>query len=750
MPNQLDSGRPEVNICPMESKPKQILDFIRANTDHPMKMKELAKALNIPNPGYSQFRNVVKELIRSGELVKLKRGRIGIATELNVRVGRIAITRSGVGYVMVEGEEGNDIYIPPVKLHTALDGDSVMVRLTGMYGEKRSGQVIKIVERAKRNIVGLFHQSRHFSFVIPDNKKLHRDIYIPDSETLNAKEGEKVVSVLTSWEDPYRNPEGKVTERLGMPGQPGVDMLTVLKSFDLPEQFPDDVLSEAEQASAKLSDDEIARRVDLCSECIYTIDPADAKDHDDAVSVVKTDSGYRLSVHIADVSFYVDEGTALDKEAFRRGNSVYLPGMVVPMLPEVLSNDVCSLKVNRKRLAHSVVMNFDDSGRMKDWKFANTLIKSRAKLSYEEVQEFFDKGTAPAKLTKVADNLTQARELARLLTKRRFEAGSLDFDLPESKIILNKKGEVLELGHKIRLESHRLVEEFMLAANRAVALEVFRKAQPFLYRVHDRPDFEKLKDFSELMKRLGYSFPVSPNMKPIVFSKFLEKIKDAPEADFINELMLRSMKKAVYQRENIGHFGLAFSHYTHFTSPIRRYPDLIVHRLLRKLKNGHYPVAYSRRVAGIIDSVGAHCSETERVAETAEREAVKVKQMSYMAQHVGDEFSGVISGVMPYGFFVRLDNIGVEGLVRMSTMDDDYYQHEEKRYRIVGRRTGRTFQLGDKIKVGVLKVDKVASEMDLFVLKASGADTAPRARSKRKQEKPERPRKDRRKGKKRK
>ncbi len=731
----------------MNFKPKQILDFIRANTDHPMKMKELAKALEIPSSGYSSFRNVVKELIRSGELVKLKRGRIGVATELNVRVGRIAITRSGVGYVMVEGEEGNDIYIPPVKLHTALDGDTVMARLTGMFGEKRAGQVIKIVERTKRNIVGLFHQSQHFSFVIPDNKKLHRDIYIPESETLNAKEGEKVVAVLTVWDDPYRNPEGKITEILGMPGQPGVDMLTVLKTYDLPEQFPDDVMNEAEQASAKLSDEELSKRVDLTSECIYTIDPADAKDHDDAVSVEKTASGYRLSVHIADVSFYVDEGTALDKEAFRRGNSVYLPGMVVPMLPEILSNDVCSLKVSRKRLAHSVIMNFDGSGQMQDWKFADTLIKSNAKLSYEEVQEFFDNGTMPSKIKKVADNLRQARELAKLLTRRRFEAGSLDFDLPESKITMNATGEVLELGHKIRLESHRLVEEFMLAANRAVALEVFRKAQPFLFRVHDRPDFEKLKDFSELMKRLGYSFPVSPNMKPIAFAKFLAKIKDAPEADFINELLLRSMKKAVYQRENIGHFGLAFSHYTHFTSPIRRYPDLIVHRLLRKLKGGHYPVAFARKVSGLIDSVGAHCSETERIAETAERDAVKVKQMSYMAQHVGDEFGGVISGVMPYGFFVRLDNMGVEGLVRMSTMDDDYYQHEEKRYRIVGRRTGRTFQLGDKIKVGVLKVDKVASEMDLFVLKTPGAPAATKTRPKRGPEKPERSRKDPRKGK---
>lgn len=698
----------------MPLQPHAIVTFIRSKSHHPMKMKELAKALSIPQAEYRNFRKVIRELLQSGELVKLKRNRIGLASQMDIVVGEISITRGSVGFVPQDDGE-QDIMIPSAHLLTALDGDKVMVRLTGYSGGRRTGTVIKVVERAARSIVGLFHKSRNFSFVEPDNPRLHRDIYIPPGDTLEAKDGEKVLAILTLWDDPYLNPEGKVVQRLGFPGDPGVDMLTIIKGFNLPEKFPTEVLKEAQESSAALTKDETDRRLDLTKKCIYTIDPEDAKDHDDAISVERIKGGYRLGVHIADVSFYVKEGTALDKEAFERGNSVYLPGMVIPMLPETLSNDICSLRPNRKRLAHSIIVDFDKRGKMLKWRLADTLIKSRAKLTYEEVQRFFNNGVATPKISRVADSLMLARELAGILSKRRFSEGSLDFDLPEAKIILNEKGEVLELGNRVRLESHRLIEEFMLAANRAVALEVFRNGQPFLYRVHDKPDLEKLEAFSAMMSRLGYTFPVSTTMKPLAFARFLDQVKNAPEADLINELMLRSMMKAVYQRENIGHFGLAFTHYTHFTSPIRRYPDLLVHRLLRKLKNGKYPPAFAKRIVSIIDHVGRQCSETERTAEEAERQAIKVKQVAFMARHVGDEFDGVISGVTGYGFFVRLDNLGVEGLVRLSSIDDDYYRFDEKQYRIIGRRSGRCFRLGDKIKVGVLKVDKTNNEIDLYI-----------------------------------
>ncbi|MBD3403378.1 ribonuclease R [candidate division GN15 bacterium] len=693
---------------------EQILDFFRVDADRPLRMKELAKAFGVDDSSYTNFRKLVKDLIDSGELVKLKGGRIGLAKDLNVLTGNISINRKGVGYLERSGE-AEDLLIPQNELHTALDGDRVMVRLTGKHFGREAGSVIRVLDRADRNIVGVFRTGRSFHFVVPDNPRIHRDIYIPASESKKAKDGEKVVAVLTAWDHPWLNPEGKVIERLGYPGQPGVDMRAVIKSFNLPEEFPPEVLDAAERAAAKLTKDEMAGRLDLSQECIYTIDPSDAKDHDDAVSVEKTNTGYKLGVHIADVSFFVEPGSPLDDEAFERGNSVYLPGMVIPMLPENLSNDVCSLKPNRKRLSHSAFMEFDKKGKMTKWSFADTVIKSKAKLSYEEVQAFFDGGKVPERVKRVADNLTAARELAQLLTRRRMAEGSLDFDLPEAKIILNQKGEVLELGHKIRLESHRLVEEFMLAANKAVAREVFRQGRPFLYRVHDKPDLEKLEAFAYMMKRLGYNFVVSKTMRPKDFSRFLDDIKDAPEADFINELMLRSMKKAVYQRDNIGHFGLAFTHYTHFTSPIRRYPDLLVHRLLRTLRKKKFNAAFTKRVINVIDHVGDHCSETERQAEAAERQAVKVKQVAYMANRLGEEYQGVISGVTSYGFFVRLDNLGVEGLVKMSTMDDDFYRYEEGNYRLIGRRKGRTFRLGDAVRVGVLSVDTIAGEIDLFL-----------------------------------
>lgn len=700
-----------------------ILEFIREKSAHPMKMKELAKALSIPHDEYREFRNTVKQLLDAGELVKLKRGRIGVAKEMDMVVAKISVTRSGVGFVAREGET-TDVLIPATGLGCALDGDRVMVRLTGYQGERRTGAVVRVVERTGRNIVGSFHKGPHFLYVRPDNPRIHRDIYIPSDATSGALEAEKVVCRLTIWDDPYLNPEGEVIERIGFPGQPGVDMLTVIKTFDLPEEFPEEVLNEAEIASARLSSGAEEGRLDLTKELIYTIDPSDAKDHDDAISVVRTGKGYRLGVHIADVSHFVEAGTELDTEAFKRGNSVYLPGMVIPMLPESLSNDVCSLKPNRKRLAHSVIIDFDRTGKVLSWKLADTVIKSVAKLSYEEVQNFFDhglpEGKAGIKMQRVAENLLTARELALILTQRRFDEGSLDFDLPESKITLDKTGEVIALSNRVRLESHRLIEEFMLAANKAVALEMFRNAQPFLYRVHDRPDMEKLEAFSAMMARLGYRFAVSKTTKPIDLARFLESVKGKPETDFINELMLRSMQKAVYQRMNIGHFGLAFSHYTHFTSPIRRYPDLIVHRLLRSRKaDGTYPAAFAKRVISVIDNVGSHCSETERRAEAAEREAVKVKQVQYMARHVGDHFMGIISGVMGFGFFVRLDNLGAEGLVRVSSIDDDYYNFDEKRYALVGRRLGRSFRLGDRVEVGVLSVDKINNEIQLFLAGSS-------------------------------
>ena len=689
-----------------------ILQFIKSETSRPMRFKELARAMQVSQEEYPSFRRLVNRLITDGSLVRLKRGRIGQAEQLDMAVGTMSINRSGRGFLEIEGVE-QDIMILEGGLLTALDGDRVMVKLLGERSGRPSGVVTKVLERSDSNIVGVVRKKEELLFVHPDNPRIHRDISIARHDSLHAQEGEKVVVKLTSWDDPHTNPYGRITERIGRPTAPGVDMLAIVKSYNLPEGFSDEVMSQAEKAAALDLSKEIARRTDLTRECIYTIDPFDAKDHDDAISISRTPQGYRLGVHIADVSFYVNEGSALDAAALERGNSVYLPGMVIPMLPEVLSNDVCSLRPNRRRLAHSVIMDFDRHGKVLGWRIMDTVIRSQAKLSYEEVQDFFNGQTATPAARRVADSLLLARELATLLTRQRALEGSLDFDLPEAKIILNKQGEVLELGDKVRLESHRLIEEFMLAANRAVAFEAFNTDQPFLYRVHGKPAMAKLTAFSEMMARLGHTFHASEHIKPIQYARFLQQIKGRPEEDFINELMLRSMQKALYQGENIGHFGLAFTHYTHFTSPIRRYPDLLVHRLIRRLKGGKYPAAFARRVSGLIDRVSRHCCETERAAEAAEREGVRTKQVSFMARHVGDEFEGVISGTVSYGFFVRLTNLGAEGMVRLSSVDDDYYHYDEKQYRIIGRHTGRIFRMGDPIKVVVDSVKTELNEINL-------------------------------------
>ncbi len=693
-----------------------IVEFIRDHSDRPMKIKELARSIGISQRDYPAFRRTVKKLLDEGKLVRLKRNRIGLPEEMDLVTGTISVTKSGMGFVAGDNRD-DEIYIAPGDLHTAFDGDRVMVRLkpgVGFKG-KKEGLVITIVERRTSKLVGVYHVGEHYDYVEPDSKNIGRDIYIAKNRGHGAVDGEKVVASVDEWTNPFLNPEGEIIERLGRPGDPGVDMLAIIREYDLPTEFPQKVLDEADAVAEDWSA-EVKRRVDLCQLTTLTIDPTDAKDFDDAVSIEMKNARYRLGVHIADVSHFVRSNAVLDKEAFERGTSVYFPDRVIPMLPERLSNDVCSLRPNRKRLTYSVFMEFDRNGDVIDYELYPAVIRSRARLTYEEVQEFFDTGEVTAKLERVADSLRLMRPLAQLLHNRREEAGSLDFDLPEAKITLDDKGNVIEIGNRVRTESHRIVEEFMLAANRQVARHFVKYSQPTLFRVHDRPDMERLEAFAHLMSKFGYKFPVSPTMPTRDFQRFLDKVKGKPEEELVNELLLRSMKKAVYQPQNIGHFGLAFKHYLHFTSPIRRYPDLLVHRLLKYMRNNKYPVRLAQKLGLILTNAGKQSSEMERRAMEAERVAVKAKQVSYMSGRVGSEYDGIISGVTNYGFFVRLIGPECDGLVRASTLDDDYYRFDEESYRLVGSRKGKVFRLGDKVRVGVLRVDVEAREIDLFVV----------------------------------
>jgi ribonuclease R len=695
---------------------ERILEFMSKGTYRPLKLRELAKVMRISEQEYGGFRRMVRSMLRDGLLLKVKRGRLGIPDKLNLVVGNLVSTKKGYGFVVPE-DKSEDVYVRADDVGTALHGDKVVVRLHGRRkGPTREGAIIKVLKRTRTNLVGTYHQGKFFNFVEPDDRRIPRDIYIAPVNSREAQDGQKVLVSLEEWMDPHLGPEGKIVEVLGYPDDPGMDILTLMKDYGLPLGFPQEVESEAYELPQRIGKKELEERIDFRDKRCFTIDPADAKDHDDAVSLERKSNGnYLLGVHIADVSYYVKENSALDREALKRGNSVYLVDRVIPMLPEGLSNDLCSLKPNRNRLTLSCLLELDPEGELVEYQIVEGVIRSKAKLNYDEVQRFFDGGKLPARLEGLEDDLSAMKKLSQKLLKKRIARGSLDFDLPEAKVLLGKDGKVQKIFQVARLESHRLIEEFMLLANRTVARHVSRLAVPFLCRVHEEPDQEKMDGFSDFVATLGYSFKVSGKTRPKKIQRFLKSVEGSPEEELINEVLLRSLKKACYQPENIGHFGLAFAHYTHFTSPIRRYPDLLVHRIVREIQNGEYKFERQNQLLHRLPRIGDITSERERLADEVERESIKIKQIEYMGDKLGEEHEGLISGVIPFGFFVRLDDLLAEGLVRVSSLEDDYYIHDERKHRWVGRHKKRVFKLGDRVKVLVARVDKEEKEID-FVL----------------------------------
>jgi ribonuclease R len=700
----------------MSINQEQILQFLSDEMDHPLKVRELAMRMNVPEEEYGQFRRLIRSMLRDGLVVKIKRGKIGMPDKSSLVVGRLVSSKSGYGFVVPE-DKSEDVHIKAEDMGNALHGDKVVARVyRRKRGPAREGSITKILQRAKQNLVGTFHKTKLADYVEPDDRRFPKDIYVAPHDSGKAQEGQKVVVSLQDWVDVHLGPQGKVTEVLGYPDEPGMDMLTLIKEYELPLSFPEEAEEELAGLPDKVGKKELEKRLDFRQKNCFTIDPADAKDHDDAVSLeIKPNGNYLLGVHIADVK----ENSPLDREALKRGTSVYLVDRVIPMLPEKLSNQVCSLKPHQMRLTYSVIMELDPQGERLDYRIKESVIQSKAKLSYDQVQEFFDKGTSNNNIKGLEDDLANMLTLSRKLLERRLERGSLDFDLPEAHVVLGKDGKVQDILETVRLESHRLIEEFMLLANRTVAEHVSRLSVPFLYRVHEEPDKEKIEAFSDFVSTLGYSFSVSGKIPPKKIQRFLKSVEGKPEEKLINEILLRALKRACYQPENVGHFGLAFSHYTHFTSPIRRYPDLLVHRLLKELEAGKYTYQRQNQMQKRLPRIGEITSERERMADEAERESIKIKQVEFMQDKLGEEYEGLISGVVPFGFFVRLDTLLSEGLVRVSNLDDDYYIFDERRHRWVGQKTKKIYKLGDRVKVQVTRVDKDQKEID-FVLAGKG------------------------------
>ncbi len=694
--------------------PSEIIDFLRSAAGRPLKAKELARGLGIPTEDYAEFKELLERLEDEGVLYRVQRQRYAVPERINLVVGRFQSTRSGAGFV-VPDEPGPDLYIAAESTASAVDGDRVIARVERRRrGPRAEGSVIRVVERARRTVVGIYHPIRQFGFVSPEDRKLTRDVFVASGQAMDAKEGDVVVVRISDWGAGQRGPAGEVERILGPLSAPGVDVLAVAYGHELPLEFPAAVEQAAEQLRERgISAEDAAARMDLRSTLVFTIDPADAKDHDDALSIVSAEGDlWQIGVHIADVSFYVTEGSPLDVEAYARGTSVYLVDRVIPMLPHALSGDLCSLVPDQDRLALSVLLTVDREGKVRDHRLARTLIRSRHRLSYDGAQAVLDGGASIDAETDEA--LRQLALLSRRLRALRAARGSLDFDLPEARVVIDSAGAPIDIQKVQRFESHRLIEDFMLLANETIAEHAASTRMPFLYRIHERPDASRLQQLGEFVATLGYRLTGGAHPTSKDLQRLLERAKGRPEENLVSMVGLRSMKQARYSTENAGHFGLAARHYTHFTSPIRRYPDLVVHRLCtRWFLEGERA---GKGTISALSDVAKTSSERERVAVAAERDSIDLKKVEFMERHLGDDFDGTISNVTAFGFFVLLDAFFVEGLVHVSSLDDDYYVYVEELYTLVGENRHRRFRIGDRVRVQVAAVDIEQRKVDFVLL----------------------------------
>lgn len=701
---------------------ERILTLMKEDGYKPLTVAELEEAFGSENA--DEFKELVKTLVRmegQGLIVRSRSNRYGVPERMNLLRGRFIGHAKGFGFVAPDIEGMDDIFIPPHEVNGAINGDTVLVRiLQESHGDRREGTVTKVVERAQTSFVGTFQANRGFGFVILDDKKLPMDVFIAKDDTLGAVDGHKVVVEIVTWPDDLKSATGYITKILGHKDDPGVDILSIIYKHGIPTEFPKDVIEAAEAVPSQIAESDLEGRRDLRNETIVTIDGADAKDLDDAVTVTKNEDGtYKLGVHIADVSYYVTKGSALDLEAFDRGTSVYLTDRVIPMIPHRLSNGICSLNPQVDRLTLSCEMVIDGSGKVLSHEIFQSVINTTERMTYSDVYKILEEQDEELMLryAPLVPMFKNMAELAEILRNKRMHRGAIDFDFKESKVLVNEEGWPTDIVLRERTVAERLIEEFMLAANETVAEHFHWMNVPFIYRIHEDPKPEKLQRFFEFVTNFGLLIKGTGNsVHPKALQEILRAIEGLPEEPVISTMLLRSMQQAKYYPESLGHFGLSTDFYTHFTSPIRRYPDLIVHRLIRTyLINDDTSSETVSYWAQVMDEIAQHTSDMERRAVDAERDTDALKKAQYMSDKIGEEFDGIVSSVTNFGMFVELPNT-VEGLVHISNMTDDYYQFDDRQMMLIGEHTKRQFRIGDEVRVRVTNVIIEESSIDFEVV----------------------------------
>ena len=700
-----------------EARKAIILEFMKNSYYRPMKLKEMCSILGVPRRERDELKLVLEQLISEREIDIDTKGRYKIA-DPELLKGIFAGNTKGFGFVHVEGIEA-DFYVSEENTLDALHGDEVAIKKISEEGDGRRSEaiIVKVLNRANETMVGIFQKSKNYGFVVPDNQKIAKDVFVDKNHTMGAVNGHKVVVRLTSFGKKNKNPEGEIIEILGHVNDPGVDILSIVRAYHLPEQFPEEVMEQVAAIPEQVLPEEYNGRKDIRNWQTVTIDGEEAKDLDDAITIRKNSDGhYILGVHIADVSHYVKEGSPLDREALKRGTSVYLTDRVIPMLPHKLSNGICSLNAGADRLALSCIMELDGKGNILNHEIAKTVINVDRRMTYTAVKQILeDENEAVIReyqeLVPMFETMAEAAE--KLREKRRVRGG-IDFDFPESKIILDKRGRAVDVKPYDRNSATKIIEDFMLAANETIAEDFYWQEIPFLYRTHETPDMERIRKLTVFLKNFGYYLKIkSGEVHPKEFQKLLGKIEDTPEEAMISRLVLRSMMRAKYTTENTGHFGLAVKFYTHFTSPIRRYPDLQIHRIIKEQLDGRLSERRLEHYRKLLPAVATDTSTTERQADEAEREVDKLKKVEYMSRHLGEIHEGVISGITNWGMYVELQNT-CEGMIRLQDLDD-YYIFDENKYELQGEMSRRTFRLGQKLKICIANADKVTRTVDFLL-----------------------------------